>query len=102
DDPARRDIFGQIGSRCFDGINSDLLVQSAEGVYHCIPLPNDRSQRTFTSIDNTRTQTGQINIEAIELVLGETNALDNASAHSRYRTLTAARSKQLVVSFLKL
>src|SRR5262249_6071072 len=64
-----------------------------------IAFTHDRDQCAVASVDNPRTQLDKVQIQTIELVFGEDNALDDATADSRDKLLATAMVQQFEKTF---
>ena len=70
-------IGGLVGSK------TDLVLQLPQHAHESIAFADDRDQCALASVDDPRPQLDKVQIEAIELVFGEDNALDDATPDSR-------------------
>ena len=67
-----------------------------------IAFTPDRDQCAVASVDNPRTQLDKVQIQTIELVFGEDNTLDDATADGRDKLRATAMVKQFEKNFPEL
>ena len=60
-----------------------MVVQLPQHAHESIAFADDRDRCALASVDDPRPQLDKVQIEAIELVIGEDNALDDATPDSR-------------------
>ena len=71
-----------------------MVVQLPQHAHESIAFADDRDQCALASVDDPRPQLDKVQIEAIELVLGEDNALDDATPDSRDKVFATTMVQQ--------
>jgi len=79
-----------------------LVVQLPQHAHESIAFADDRDQCALASVDDPRPQLDKVQIEAIELVLGEDNALDDATPDSRDKVFATTMVQQFDKTFPEL
>src|SRR5262249_19076067 len=98
----RRHVLRKCRNGWLPWVKADLFVQLRQRADESITFTDDRDQCALASVDNPRPQPDEIQIEAIQLVFGENNALDNATADGRDKLLSTAMIKQFEKTFPEL
>ena len=79
-----------------------MVAQLPQHAHESIAFADDRDQCALASVDDPRPQLDKVQIEAIELVFGEDNALDDATPDSRDKVLATAMVQQFEKTFPEL
>ena len=79
-----------------------MVVQLPQHAHESIAFADDRDQCALASVDDPRPQLDKVQIEAIELVFGEDNALDDATPDSRDKVFATTMVQQFDKTFPQL
>src|SRR5262245_22520436 len=97
-----RHVLGECRNRRLGRIKTDLVVQLPQHAHESIAFADDRNQCALASVDDPRPQLDKVQIEAIELVFGEDNALDEATPDGRDKLLATTMVQQFDKTFPQL
>ena len=97
-----RHVLGECRNRRLGRIKTDLVVQLPQHAHESIAFADDRDQCALASVDDPRPQLDKVQIEAIELVFGEDNALDDATPDSRDKVFATTMVQQFDKTFRQL
>src|SRR5215813_6459079 len=89
-----RHVLGECRNRRLGRIQTDLVVQLPQHAHESIAFADDRDRCALASVDDPRPQLDKVQIKAIELVLGEDNALDDATPDSRDKVVATTMVQQ--------
>ena len=79
-----------------------MVVQLPQHAHESIAFADDRDQCALASVNDPRPQLDKVQIQTIEVVFGEDNALDAATADGREKLLATAMVKQFEKTFPEL
>ena len=85
---------------CSDQDRSGRAVR--QRAHESIAFADDRDQCALASVDDPRPQLDKVQIQAIELVFGEDNALDDATPDSRDKVFATTMVQQFDKTFRQL
>src|SRR5262249_22494566 len=97
-----RHVLGECRTRRLGRIKTDLVVQLRQRAPESIAFVDDRNECALASVDDPRPQLDKVQIEAIELVFGEDNALDEATPDSRDKVFATTMVQQFDKTFPQL
>jgi hypothetical protein len=92
---------GPLASQMVYALLSKLFPQQIRRRSGRIAFTHDRDQCAVASVDNPQTQLDKVQIQTIELVFGEDNALDDATADGRDKLVATAMVQQFEKNVLE-